>query len=106
MSLALGRCFEAKRQPRRFLQRKVARRPGIGMAEAEQQIDVGGPGADAVQRRERGMRIVGRHLGQAHRRSIAPLAIAAASAFSVLIFGCREAERAPAWPARARRSAS
>ena len=35
--------------------------PGVGIAEAEQQIDIGAPGADAVQRGERGVGLVGLH---------------------------------------------
>src|SRR6185312_5921715 len=42
-----------------LLYRDIAGRPGVAMAEAEQQIDVGGPRADAVQRSERVVRGVG-----------------------------------------------
>jgi len=56
-------CGGARLQPKsdfhRFLHREIARRPGIAMAEAEQQIDVGGPRADAVQRGQRVVRGVG-----------------------------------------------
>ena len=34
------------------------------MAETEQQIDVGGPWTDAVQRGERGVRLIGSHGGK------------------------------------------
>ena len=47
-----------------FLNGDVARRPGIAMAEAEQQIDVGGPWADAVQRCQRVVRGVGVLIGE------------------------------------------
>ena len=57
-----ARFFRSKRDARRLLQGEVAGRPGVGMAEAEQQIDVGGPRPDAVQRDQRGMRLVGLHL--------------------------------------------
>ena len=43
----------------RFLYRDIAGRPGVAMAEAEQQVDVGGPRADAMQRRQRMVRGVG-----------------------------------------------
>ncbi len=64
MAFASGRLPNVERQPRRFLQREVAGRPGIGMAEAEQQVDVGGPGPDAVQACQCGMRSIGRHRGE------------------------------------------
>src|SRR5262249_21041409 len=51
-------------EPRRLLQREIAGRPGIGMAEAEQEIDVGAPGADAVEGRERAVGVVGLHRGE------------------------------------------
>ena len=34
----------------RLLKREVARRPGVAVAEAEQEIDIRGPGSDAMQR--------------------------------------------------------
>ena len=43
----------------RLLHGEVAGGPGVAMAEAEQQIDVGGPRADAVQRRQRVVRGIG-----------------------------------------------
>ncbi len=57
--LGVGRVVEAEPDLDRFLHRDIAGRPGVGMAEAEQQIDVGGPRADAVQRRQRVVRGVG-----------------------------------------------
>ena len=63
MALASGRCFRPSAMRDRLLDREVARGPGVGVAEAEQQINVGGPGADAVQRGQRGMRLVGLHRG-------------------------------------------
>ena len=58
---------QAEGDARRFLHGEVAGRQGIGMAEAEQQINVGGPRPDAVQRGERGMRLVGLHGADARR---------------------------------------
>ena len=43
----------------RLLHRDIACRPGVAMAETEQQIDVGGPRADAGQRGQRVVRGVG-----------------------------------------------
>src|SRR5262249_57504906 len=40
--------FEREQEPRRLLQGEIAGGPGVRMTETEQQIDVGGPGADAV----------------------------------------------------------
>mgnify|MGYP003693983467 CR=1 FL=1 len=57
--LAVGRVFRPSPIFDRFLHGEIAGRPGVAMAEAEQQIDVGGPRADAVQRRQRVVRGVG-----------------------------------------------
>ena len=63
------------------------------MAEAEQQIDVGGPGADAVHRGQRRVGFVGRHGGE--RREVELAAIDAfAIALSVRIFGAESPARA------------
>ena len=43
----------------RAMHGEIAGGPGVAMAEAKQQIDVGGPGADAVQRGQRVVRGVG-----------------------------------------------
>src|SRR5664279_5331432 len=45
-----------------LLYREIAGRKGVGVAETEQEIDVGGPRPDAVQCDQRGMRLVGRHV--------------------------------------------
>jgi hypothetical protein len=47
-----------------FLHGEVAGGPGVAMAKAKQQIDVGGPRADAMQRRQGVMRGVGVFLRQ------------------------------------------
>ena len=62
--LGVGTRLQAEGNPRGFLQRQIARGKSVGMAEAEQQIDVGGPGADAVQRDQRITRVVGLHAAQ------------------------------------------
>src|ERR1700744_3225391 len=49
-ALGIGTLPQPKRDARRLLQGKVASRPGIGVAEAEQEIDVGSPRSDAMQR--------------------------------------------------------
>ena len=55
--LASGRVLQAESQARGLLQREVAGGEGVGMAEAEQQKNVGGPGPDAFDRGEAGMGI-------------------------------------------------
>ena len=42
-----------------FLHGEIARRPGVAMPQAKQQINVGGPRADTGQRRQRMVRGVG-----------------------------------------------
>jgi len=54
-----GAGVEVQSDPHRFLYSEIATRPRIAVAEAEQQIDVGGPRADAMQRRQCGMGKVG-----------------------------------------------
>lgn len=54
-----GARVEVQSDPHRLLHGKIAARPGVAVAETEQEIDVGGPGADAVQCRQRGMGEVG-----------------------------------------------
>ena len=71
-ALASGRLRKPKRDARGFLHGEIAGRKGVGMAEAEQQIDVGGPRADAVQRGERGVRLVGLHVADARRDRCGP----------------------------------
>ena len=51
-------------KPRGFLQGKIAGRPGIRMAKAEQQVDVGRPRPDAVDGAQRLMGGIGRHVRQ------------------------------------------
>ena len=51
-------------EPRRLLQRKVAGRPGVGMAEAEQEVDVGRPRADAMDGAQRRVGRIRRQVGQ------------------------------------------
>src|SRR6266481_1834647 len=53
-----------KGKPRAFLKGKIAGRPGIRMSEAEQEIDIGRPRADAVDGAERPMCIIRRHIRQ------------------------------------------
>lgn len=45
-----------------FLHREIAGRESIGVAQAKQQINIGGPGTHAMQRGERLMRRVGLHI--------------------------------------------
>src|SRR5262249_9246492 len=47
-----------------FLQGKVAGGPGIGVAEAEQEVDVGCPWTDSMDGSQRPMRIVSADLGE------------------------------------------
>ena len=47
---------------RRLLDREIARRKSIGMAEAEQKIYVGGPGPNSMQCRQRRVCLVGVHV--------------------------------------------
>ena len=66
--LGIGPLAQAEGDARGFLNREIAGRKRVGMAEAEQQIDVGGPRPDAMQRGERCMRLVGVHV--ADRREV------------------------------------
>ena len=61
-ALASGRLRKFERDARGFLHGEIAGRKGVGMAEAEQQIDIGGPRPDAVQRGEQRVRGVGIHV--------------------------------------------
>jgi hypothetical protein len=56
--------FQAEGQPRRLLQGKITGRPRVRMAKTEQEINVGGPWTDAMQRYERCMRRIGVHVSQ------------------------------------------
>ena len=56
--------LEREHEPRRLLQGEIAGGPGIGVAETEQEIDVGGPGTDAVHRGQRGVGLVGWLVGE------------------------------------------
>ena len=53
------------------MQCKVTGRPRVGMTEAGEQINVGGPGTDAVNRGQCGMGFVGRDFGQRRERKLA-----------------------------------
>ena len=53
---------QPKRDARGLLHGEIAGGKRVGVAEAEQEINVGGPWADAVQRGERGVRRVGVHV--------------------------------------------
>ena len=59
-----GRFFRFEREPRGFLQREVAGRPRVGMAEAEQKEDIRRPGTNAFDRDELLVRFLGRHQGE------------------------------------------
>jgi len=62
--LFVGRTrLQRKGNARGFLQGEIARRPGIGVTEAEQQIDIGGPRPDPVQGDECLMRDIRLALG-------------------------------------------
>src|SRR5438132_6069097 len=58
--------LQSQPQLYRLLNGEIAGRPGVAMAEAEQQINVGGPWADAMQRGQRVVRsvdiLVGEHV--------------------------------------------
>ena len=64
---------QPEQQPRRLLQGEVAGRPGVRMTEAEQQVDVGRPGPDAVDGDQAPMRFVGRQSGERREIELAPL---------------------------------
>jgi len=55
---------QAEAQSDSLLDGKVARRPGVPVAKAEQEVDVGRPGADTMQRRQSCMRQIGRLVGE------------------------------------------
>ena len=61
--------FQVESDACRLLQRKIAGRPCIGMAEAGQQIYVGRPRADAVHGRECRVRLLGRDSPSRARRA-------------------------------------
>ena len=96
MSLVVGRAFSRAASLRGLLQREVAGRPGIGVAEAGQQIDVGGPRADAVHGGERRMRLVGRHAAERRRDRARRLSIALRDRLERPDLRCRQPERARA----------
>ena len=91
---------QAEGQPRRFLQGKIARRPGVGVAEAGQQINVGGPWPDAMDGGERRMGFVGRQVGK-RRRAATSCAMARAISFSARIFGDDRPSLGQPWRSRA-----
>src|ERR1700731_4392003 len=62
--LGIGPDGQSEGEPRRLLQGEIAGRPGIGMAEAEQQVDVRRPRTDAVDGALRRVRRVGRQVGK------------------------------------------
>ena len=53
---------QAEGDARGFLHGEIARRKRIGVAETEQQIDVGGPWPDSMQCRQRRMGLIGIHV--------------------------------------------
>ena len=55
----VGPRLQPERELGRLLQGEIAGGEGVGMAEAEQQEDIGGPGADAADRHQRAMRLGG-----------------------------------------------
>jgi hypothetical protein len=57
----------------RFLQRQVARRPRVGVAEAGQEIDVGRPRPDAVDGRKGCVRVLGGERGKRGERQFAAI---------------------------------
>ena len=63
----VGPLLETERQPRRLLQREVAGGKRVGMAEAEQQEEIGGPRPDALDRDQRVMRRLGFERGERRR---------------------------------------
>ena len=65
ISLEVGRALSAS-------SRRVAG-PGVGMAEAEQKIDIGGPGADAMNHGQRGVGLVRRLLDQGGKIELAAI---------------------------------
>ena len=56
-----------RRQARRLLQRKIAGRPGVGMPEAGEEIDVSGPRSDAMQRGECRVRHLRRYVHESRQ---------------------------------------
>jgi len=60
-----------EREPRGLLQRHIARGEGVGVAEAEQQENISGPGSDAFDADERPMRVHRRQ--QRERGKVEPL---------------------------------
>ena len=69
--LAPGRAGNAKASLCGFLQSEIASGPGIGVAEAEQQIAVGRPRADPVDGGERRVRVLGGKFAERRERQLA-----------------------------------
>ena len=63
--------LELKRQARCLLQGEVARWPGVGVSQTEQEINVRGPRADPMQPCERGMGCIGFHVGKRSKINLA-----------------------------------
>src|SRR6185437_12886276 len=91
--------IQAKPDLDAFLDRDVTGRPGVAMAEAEQEIDVGGPWADAVQRGQRVMRRIRVLVGE-HVKIQPPGGKLARDVFQGLDLGRRQPEPAEAVGAR------
>ncbi len=62
--LEAGPRRQGEGEPRRLLQGEIAGRPGVGMSEAEQQVDIGRPRADAVDGAQCCMSRLGRQAGK------------------------------------------
>ena len=73
MSRLEGRARKREQQPRRLLQGEITGRPGIRMTEAEQEIDIGRPGPDAVDGGQAPMRLVGRQRVERREIELAPI---------------------------------
>ena len=99
MALASGRFFRPKAMRAASCKREVAGRPGVGIAEAEQEIDVGGPGADAMQRGQRRVGLIGLHRGDGIEIDVA-LGNGLADFLDRLDLGPRQAEPRELIPAR------
>ena len=69
--MALGRDAQRKGDPGGFLQRQIAGRPGVGVTEAGQQINVGGPRTDAVDCGERRVGVFGGKFAERGKREVA-----------------------------------
>jgi hypothetical protein len=71
-SLGIRALAQAERHARGFLNRQIARGKRIRVTKAEQEIDIGSPGADSMERGQGRVRIVGAHVANRGEIDLSP----------------------------------